>query len=245
MATIKGEVNKEGIVLRVVKTKESDAMVTALSEEGLFSFYARGVSKLTSKNGPACQALCRSLFSLSQGKGGAYTLSESKLLKNYMPLESDLTKLSALSFLQEVSAKLIQQDEGALDYPYLLKALDLMDSFDPLTLCCLYFAKLLIHGGIGLDVDECVLCQKKEGIVGISYEEGGFVCKDHVHEVEAKIVSPRKLKILRYLFRAPLESFDHIAFEKEECKEILLDLGEYLNQLTGANLKSLTILAKI
>ena len=49
----KAKITKTAISIKLAPTKESDAMVTALGPEGMFSFFARGVGKLTSKNAAA------------------------------------------------------------------------------------------------------------------------------------------------------------------------------------------------
>ncbi len=237
---------KEGIVIRLSQTKEADAMVNALGPDGLFSFYARGIGKLTSKNRASVQALSHASFALSVSSSGSATLTESKPIESFLPKEQKLEQFAILSFLEEISAKIIQPGEGGELYPWLhdcLKAIK--EGFDPLTIGLIYFAHLMVDFGIGLDVDECVVCHKKTAINALSYEEGGFLCNDHCHGESAVMASPRKLKILRYLFRVPLTSLTRIAFERGETIPLYAELGLYLHQLTGTNLKSLSVIEKL
>ena len=79
----------------------------------------------------------------------------------------------------ELTSKIVQNDEAPAAYPWLLAALKAIKSgVEPLTVGLIYFAHLLNNGGIGLDVDECVVCHGKSNIVAISYEDGGFICRD-------------------------------------------------------------------
>jgi DNA repair protein RecO (recombination protein O) len=235
--------NLEGYVIHHAQFKENDAMVSVLSKEGLVSFLARGVLKTTSKNAASCQLLSYSRFSLIAGKGGGYSLKESEVLT--MPDGKDsLERLTAFSFLAEVSNKLIQADEAEEAYPFLDAAMKAIASgVDAFTEALLYFSHVLLIAGYGLDVDECVYCQSKSGIAGISYADGGFVCKEDLQEgVEA--CDPRKLKILRYAFRCKVEDFPRVSFGKDECQDLLRELCQYANDLTGVSLKSLELLLK-
>lgn len=245
MATIE-KLTYEGIVLRLAQTKEADAMVNALGPNGLFSFYARGVGKWTSKNKGAVQTLSHAHFSLILSTSGSLTLSEAKPIESFLPAQADLGALSVFSFLSELSVKLIQQGEGEAMYPWLLKTLQSIQSgFDPLTAGLIYFAHLLVDFGIGLDVDQCVVCHKKTSITSLSFVDGGFLCKEHAEEEGAILCSARKLKIIRYLFRVPLESLTKVSFEKEETIPLYRELSDYVSNLTGVRLQSLSLLEKI
>jgi DNA repair protein RecO (recombination protein O) len=235
---------KEGYVVRAVNYRDSDQMISFLTEDGLVSFLARGVNKPTSKNAAACRLLAHSKLSLSTGKGGGLALSEGICL-DPAPEQEDLARMAALTFLTEITAQMIQEDEAQDAYPWLEAAVENMrKGFDSLTSCLLLFAHYLILSGFGLNVDECVFCGEKRNIVGISYQDGGFVCR-HCLDESSQEATPRKLKIIRYAFRCQVSDFPRIAFAKEECQELLAEWGRYLNELTGVTLKSLAIIAKI
>jgi hypothetical protein len=65
------------------------------------------------------------------------------------------------------------------------------------------------------------IVKAKPRIAGISYADGGFVCKEDLQDgVEA--CDPRKLKILRYAFRCKVERFSPcFSFGKDECQDLL------------------------
>jgi DNA repair protein RecO (recombination protein O) len=235
--------NIKGYVLHLSAYKENDAMVKVLSADGIYSFLARGVNKPTSKLAGATQLLSFSQFSLLSSNGGALSLKEAQSLK-VVDGRDDLGRLTAFSFLAELSDKLIQEDEAVESYPWLEATLQALDQgFDPFTAALVYFAHLLIIAGYGLDVDECIVCGAKKDIAGISYSEGGFICRNDLEEgVEA--ADTRKLKILRYIFRCQLFDLSRVKFEKAECQGILNELSRYLNDLTGVSLKSIDLFLK-
>jgi DNA repair protein RecO (recombination protein O) len=233
--------NIEGYVIHLSSYRENDAMVNVLTKDGISSFSARGILKPNSKNGGACQLLSLSRFSLSGKDGG--TLAEAI---GVTPVngKDDLGTLASFSFLAEITAKTVQSEEAVEIYPWLdgtLKAI--AKGFDPLTASLVYFAHVLVIEGYGLNVDACVYCGEKNGIAGLSYSDGGFVCKNDLADDSLKI-SPRKLKIMRYIFRCGLSDISRVSFEKEETKDLFRELGRYLNDLTGVTLRSLAILEK-
>ena len=241
----KSELTRRGLVLRCSEYKEADAMVNAISPDGFFSFSAKGVRKLTSKNAASVQPFSYSEFALMVSSSGGLSLKQGSLLSNFQ-IEGSIEAMAILSFLQELTLKIVQEDEASAAYPYLLKACEcIKEGKDPLTMGLLYFAKVLLGGGYGLDVDECVSCHKKKGIVALSYEEGGFLCKDCSTEASLGKSSLEKLKIARYIFRCKESDFPRVEFDKKDALPFYQELGEYLENLTGCRLKSLSMIKSL
>jgi DNA repair protein RecO len=233
----------EGYIVHISTYKDNDAMLNVFTKDGPVSFLARGVLKPTSKNAAACQLLSYSRFSLESGKNGALSLKEAQSLTPIDGRDS-LERLTAFSFMSELTAKLIQDDEEKEAYPWLdasLKALE--GNADAFSVCLIYFAHLLILCGYGLDVDECIYCQSKTNIKGVSYTDGGFVCANEMDE-GAVALDPRHLKILRYIFRCGIVDIARVSFTKEECQGFIQSLSQYLADLTGVELKSTALLLK-
>ncbi len=239
------EISRKGLVLRLSEYKEADGMVNAIFEDGYFSFSAKGVRKLTSKNSASVQPFSYSEFSLMASSSGGLSLKSGSLVENFQ-IEGGIEAMTVLSFMQELTLKVVQEDEASSAFPYLLKACQcLKDGKDPLTIGLLYFAKVLVGGGYGLDVDECVLCHKKKGIVALSYEEGGFLCDDHFDPERHEKTSLERLKIARYIFRCKESDFPRIEFAKKDTITLLKELGAYLENLTGCRLKSLSMIKRL
>jgi DNA repair protein RecO (recombination protein O) len=234
---------KEGYVVHVAAYKENDAMIALFTPEGRLSFLARGIQKPTSKNAASCQLLSYSRFSLESGKNGGLSLKEGISLK-VVDGKDSLQRLTAYSFLSELTAKLIQDDEAVETYPWLKAAMESLEKdADPFSVALVYFAHLLIIAGYGLDVDECIYCQGKSGIQGVSYADGGFVCHNDMSDGITPL-DARHLKILRYIFRSSLTDIARVSFSKEECQGFFQSLAQYLNDLTGVELKSVALLLK-
>lgn len=239
----KNEILKRGIVLRVSEFKEADAMVNAIGEKGFFSFFARGIRKISSKNAPATQPFSYSEFSLFQSGSASLSLKEASPLRFYGAMDESLVSSFFLSFLQEVSLKVVQEDEAASCFPYLKGVLDRFRAGqDPLALGLLYFAKVLSIGGYGLEVGECVRCHGKKGIVSLSYEEGGFLCSDCFDPDNDEKTPIRHLQIARFLFRCGIEDFPRAEWSGEESLAFYQNLADYFESQTGMRLKSISLL---
>jgi DNA repair protein RecO (recombination protein O) len=233
----------EGYVVHLSAYKDNDAMVNVFSEEGEVSFLGRGIQKTTSKNAASCQLLSYSRFSLETGKGGGYSLKEGISLKPADGKDS-LERLTSFSLIAELCSKLIQEDEAKESYPWLKATMEALDqSADAFTVSLIFFAHILIIAGYGLNVDECIYCQSKSNIKGVSYSDGGFVCANEMDE-GAVAMDPRHLKILRYIFRCGIVDITRVSFTKDECQGFFRSLSQYLADLTGVELKSVELLLK-
>ena len=244
---IRGNVKtREGIVLRKTTYKESDAMIKAIDENGFFSFLAHGVFKMNSKNSGAVQELSHGVFSLREGKSGGTTLSESKVIDSYFDPNSDYPVYACYSFALELINRCIMEDEASSIYPWLKRFLDeIKAGFHPLTGLLILFANVLKIHGIGLEVDECVICHEKRGISAISMRDGGFLCLDHIEAGDGRKMTSRELSIIRYIFKVQIEDFTHISFEDDESISLIRFLTEYLDYSTGLSLKSIKFIETI
>ncbi len=245
MATSKTKIETiEGYVIRISPYKENDAMVTVLTSDGVRSFSAHGIEKHNSKNLGSTRALSYSRFSLSVKENGGASLKESMPI-TYVDGKSDFTRLSAISFILELTQKMVEGEEHHQKFLLLdgaIKALNL--DFDPLTICMLYFAGLLNVEGYGPNVDGCAVCGEKHNIVGFSFKDGGFLCKQHLDSAYHK-KTPRELKIIRYAFMVGPENYTRIAFEKKECLSLIREMADHLETLTNTKLNSLLLLSKV
>lgn len=235
----------EAIILRETPFLESDMMITALSKDNLYSFIAKGVMKIDSKNRVSVTKFNKSRLELMKGKDG-YKLKTGTLLKSYMKAKEDLVSLGILDFISEITSKLIGKEEAPILYPSLEGVLEGLDNgFDGLTLLLIYFATILKATGYGLNVDSCQICGKKEGMMGLSLVDGGFICKDHFNVSIHLNLNVNELKILRYIFKVEPKDYQKAVLPKEDSLQILNILEDFLYQVSDIKLKSLELVKKI
>ena len=235
----------EGIVIRRTSYKEGSAMISVLTKDRIRSFLAKGVLKITSKNAASVNLFTKSRFQTFNGKEGEF-LRVGEVLCSYPNITKDFEKLAILDFISEMTNSLIGTNDAEGIYEYLVKTLECLNGeFSPLTALLIYFAKVLKTSGYGLDVDSCAICGKKTSISALSYKDGGFICENCFDPSIHLKTEPRKLKILRYIFKVDIDNFTKVAFSNDECKEIIFEFCEFLNFVSQIEFKSLTLLSQI
>ena len=235
----------EGIVIRRTSFKEGAAMISVLTKDRIKSFLAKGVLKITSKNAPSVNLFTRSRFQTFHNNEGDW-LRVGEIISSYPNITKDFEKLAILDFISEITNTLVGERDSKGLYEFLVLTLESLDGeFSPLTALLIYFAKVLLVSGYGLDVDSCVICGKKEAITALSYKDGGFICQNCFDASNHAKTDPRKLKIIRYIFKVDEANFQKVAFSNDECKEIIFELCEFLNFESQIEFKSLELLKQI
>lgn len=172
-----------GIILKQSDYKDNDAIISVLLKGlGRFSLSCKGVRKLTSKNSMNIRPFLSSelIFDYNENKT-MFSLKNASTVKNRRYIHEDIIKMSLSSLICQIVDLTIHNDDiYIIDEAY--KILDfILDKMNEdkheILLTCLFIALFLKLLGINPNVDECTLCSNKK-VVGISIEEGGFVCED-------------------------------------------------------------------
>ena len=104
-----------GLVLRDVKYKESDRILTVLTEhEGKITVRARGAKSKTSRYRAAAQHLVFSEMTLF-GNRGRWSLNEAETIEQFLGLREDLTALALGSYFAELLEALSDEDNPNID----------------------------------------------------------------------------------------------------------------------------------
>lgn len=247
MGNKKGDIKLEGLVIRKVACKENDAMITIFGKDGIFSFYGRGVNKISSKNIASCSLLSYSSFVLTNQVGDKLVLKEANFKKSYLN-DSSFSCLSVANFLLELVSKGLDEDrkeDATKIYPYLMLSLEQLESARfPLSLALSFFIKFLESLGIGLNLNSCVKCGKKDEIVGISYENGGFICKNCLTINDHKL-NIETLKFIHYVSISNINNISRIPPLENGVYPVLEGLRKFLFEETGIEIKSLKLLRAI
>ena len=81
----------DGIVLGTTPFNEHDSIVNIITKQQYFSFLAKGVLKIDSKNASLINLCNYSRFNVSKGKTG-YSLRNGELLNSFQNAKKDLEK---------------------------------------------------------------------------------------------------------------------------------------------------------
>ena len=98
------------LILREVKYKEADKILTVLTpEDGKLTVKARGALRKSCRYGAACQALCYSEMTLF-GSRGRWSVNEAETIEQFLTLRSDLALLALGSYFAEALEAVSDED---------------------------------------------------------------------------------------------------------------------------------------
>lgn len=232
----------DGLVLRLNPFRDYDAMVNVINERSSFSFLARGVRKIHSKNSFSLLPFAESHFDIMKTKDDL-SLKTGNIVNSHSKLRESYQGLLMFDYLSEVTIKFLPEKELYKAYKPIKRIVELLEQgFDHYTLAIIYLAFILNESGYGWNIKGCQKCGQKDDIVAVNTSTGGFICRNCFHGQNGAKLSPRLLKIIRYIFMVQPELYDHISFEKDECLVILSLLEEFILGTVEFSLNSLKLL---
>lgn len=228
----------KGYVLRIVPYKESNAIITLLTDAGLESFMARGVLKPTSKNAASCQLYTYGEYQLSYKTDGSHHNLVSGVSLKVLPQLYENLKYSALLGL--IAECILKND----DFEEQFNVFDIV--FNHLTSGKCNFVTIIaivlklnaIYSGCNLEADGCVRCGTNKNIYTVCYDEGGLVCASCAQQLHKFEKSPIYIKNFRYVVKANIEHIDQFELDPIVSKSIVVDLFDFLEKNAGVYFKS-------
>ena len=231
------------IVLTINPYKEKDAIVSAISENESITFLARGIKDPKSKNAAINNALCIADIELMDGDFKYPILKASKQLFTPMRLEMDAKYLGSLSTIVEMMNFLFPDE----DKPRLFKVLEeaitnLKKKDDWLMTLLIFMSHVMREGGFELEVNQCVCCGKKKGIVAFSFAEGGFICEDCITPEIGRDLNKNQMLLLRQIFNSRDFHLLNSGYNHDEALVLLEKFIDFMQEAFGYSFKNLRFL---
>ncbi|MDO5445131.1 MAG: DNA repair protein RecO [Eubacteriales bacterium] len=224
------------LVLREVKYKEADRILTLLTaERGIITAKARGALRKTSKTSAATQQLTYSEMTVFENNG-RITVNEATVKEPFEGLRKDFEAFSLGCYFAEAAETLARSD---IPEPDILRLM--LNSLYALS-CGMYShshikaafeLRLASILGYAPDLSKCAVCGKPDPdnpTIGIST---GHLCCRECRNSDIGItdyLTPESLSAMRYIISAPPKQF--LAFSLEEgsvpylcraCEDYLAD----------------------
>lgn len=229
-------VKVRGILLRLVKVKDSDAYLTLLTGElGLVEVYAKRLRTRTSKLWSKCQLFSFGDFILFENKG-RYSLDDVDVVYAFQTLREDLFTLTAASQIAEM---LIDQthepDEAELFYPLFIRYCYAVDQGkkDPLWLTYLSQMKIMDEAGYQPRLLGCAACGKSPSPVEplyFDYNYGSILCdrdakkgQEH-YRSDIGPISYDLYRVLSYVEQSPVDKL----FLVEGKDDLIAEFGFFI-----------------
>ena len=159
-------------------------------------------------------------------------------------IHQDITFIAYLNYISELSVQVYKESESEAIFSMMITAiLKINEGLDPAVITNILEIKYLPFLGVGINLDECVSCGSKTGIVTIDGDKGGLLCKNCYRN--EKLVKPKTIKLLRMYYYVDLKSISQLNIKKEFTDEINQFLMIYYNRYTGMYLQSKDFLKKM
>lgn len=222
-------ITTNALVLREVAYKESDKILTLLTQEkGKLTATAHGCRKKGSPLSASCQQLFWSEFVLYQYKN-RWTVKEVSILREFQKIPLDLERFALACYFAEVGELLSLEDLPQDDLlSLLLNCLYALDTREDLPLHlvkAVFELRAACQSGYEPMVDECSICQDEPICPQISLLHGTVHCQ--YCGGEAYPLTASSLAAIRYLIASHPKKIFHFHMENARpladfCENYLL-----------------------
>ena len=194
-----------GLVLREAKYKESDKILTILTEtDGKISAKARGVQRTRSKIAAASQLLSFSDFTFF-GSRGKWTINEAESLEQFRALRGDIELLALGSYIAELLEAVANENVPEPEILQLgLNALYALSNrlCPPTQVKAAFELRLMSLAGYRPQLDECAGCGRREPESGRLFPEHGELFCPECRAVGGLRMDRSVIDAMRYILDA-------------------------------------------
>lgn len=198
----------KALVLREVKYKEADKILTILTEdEGKMTVKARGALRKSCRYGAAAQALSFSEMTLF-GNAGKWSINEAETIEQFLPLRADIELIALGSYFAEVLEAVTDEDSPDPEMLQLgLNSLFALSRgmYSPEHIKAVFELKVMCLSGFEPQLDACAVCGREDGVDAALSLGGGVLhcrsCPPGVPGVSLPM-SRETLDAMRYVISA-------------------------------------------
>lgn len=234
-----------GFIVNTFEHGETSLVIHLLTKEyGLISVMGKGVKSLKSKLRALTMRFTYGYFYLYYKEGKLSTLKEVDLIDGFSFIHKDITLISYLNYISDLSTQVFKESVSPVIFDLMITAITkINEGLDPAVISNIIEIKYLPFLGVGINLDECVLCGAKTNIVTIDGDKGGYICKScYCNE---RVVSSKTIQLLRMYYYVDLKSITKLDIKKEISSEIDQFLMTYYSRYTGMYLQSKEFIKKL
>lgn len=222
----------EGFIMSETPYGETSKIINVLTKEkGLIGIMCKGAKSMKSPLRASTQVFTYGVFSINYKEEKLSTLVNVDVINPLKNIRSDLTKISYLTYISELTNQVIKQTSQSIFEMFISIVLKMEDNLDPVILTNILELKYLPLLGVGLNLDSCIKCGNQTNIVTIDASFGGLICKDcYQNEI---IVDKKVIQLLRMYYYVDIKSISSINV-KEEYKQVINKfISDYYESFTG------------
>ena len=228
----------EGIVISETNYGESSKILNVFTKEyGLIGVISKGCRSLKSSLRTVSMKLTYGIFHIYYKEKKLSTLISVDLLHSFKKILTNIVSISYASYMLELTEQVIKQNQNKEIYTILIQSLIKIDcGMDGLVILNILELKYLYYLGVMPILDACAICGKKDSIITLSSEHGGYLCDEcRTNEV---IVSTKAIRLIRMYYYVDIAKIVQLNIHAEVSDEINRFLDQYYDRYTGLYLKS-------
>lgn len=233
----------KGIIVKETPYGETSKIINVYTCEGLVGIMCKGAKALKSPFRATTLKFTYGTFNIYYKENKLSTLVSVDVIDPLNRLKSDIVALSYVNYLTELTEQVIKQTDDNIYNDYITTILKINEGLDPLIMANILEIKYLDYLGVGLNLDACVGCGAKAGIVTIDGDRGGYIC-NKCYQSE-RIVEPKTIELLRMYYYVDIKSISKLKISAKVKDEINEFLNTYYDRYTGLYLKSKNFLKKL
>lgn len=235
----------EGIILTETNYSESSKILNVLTEDrGVIGIMSKGCRNVKSKLRGVSRKLIYGKFHVYYKENGMSTLIGVDLINSFSKTMMDLERISYSSYLLDLTYQVVRQNDDNDIFSLLRDTLlKIEEGLDPLVLSNILELKLLDFLGVRPSIDACSICGSDKGIVTLSSDSGGYVCRNCFNN--EGYVSEKTIKMIRLYYYVEIKNISKLDVSSDVSKEINQFLDMYYDRYTGLYLKSKDFIKKI
>ncbi len=230
----------KALVLREVKYKEADRILTVLTADGKMTMKAPGALRKNSKCGAATQQLTFAELTIYTWVGH-WQVREGTVLEAFSGLRQDLEKLALAAYIARVLEELSDEDMPSPELLQLgLNSLYALSAglAEPWQVKAVFELRAACLAGYFPELEACMQCGDSRGPMYFDKARGGVFCPK-CREYTAKPISEACLAAMRHVANAPAKKIFSFSLTGEAAGEFA-DLCEgYLLTQLDRNFSSL------
>lgn len=227
----------EGIIVKEIDYKETSKILTIFTkEDGLLGIIARGCKRTKSPFAGVTNKFTYGIFHINYKKELS-TLIEVDVIDTLKNIKKDITKISYVSFLTELTMQVYKHENNNEIYSLFINSIfKINEGYDPSIISNILELKLLDYLGIRPNIDSCVSCGSTNNIVTISSYRGGYLCNNCLKE--ETIVNTKTIKLIRMFYYVDIAKITKTEISDNIKKELNNFIDDYYERYSGLYLKS-------
>lgn len=228
----------DGIVVSELDYGETSKIINVLTSElGIIGMMAKGARTMKSPLRSTTSKLTYGTFYIKYNENKLSILTNVDIINNFRHLQTDIEKISYVSYLLELSTQVVKHTQNNEVYGLLISCMTkINDGFDPLVITNILELKFLEYLGVMPILDCCSVCGSTKSIATLSSFKGGYVCNNCLKN--EPIVSEKTIKLIRMFYYVDINKINKLEIDEKTKIEINNFLNDYYDRYTGLYLKS-------